>query len=437
MDVLFIHPNFPGQFKRLAHAFARQPDVRVHTLGDASWMKPSSLRPPRPDEHRLGYMAIPPASTDTHPYVQGFESGVRRGQQVVRTLLPLKHQGFEPHVIYVHPGWGDGLYLKDIFPNAQVIGLFEYYYHPRGADVGFDPEFPMSFDDIFRIRTLNSLQHLALESCDVALCPTSWQKSRYPHAWQPHLQVLHDGIDTTEVVPDETAHLRVPPNPDLPNGLHLQAGDEVLTFVSRTLEPYRGFHQLMRALPAIQRQRPACQIVIAGNDQPPGYGPPSPNHATWKAQMLSQLHNHLDLNRIHFTGSLPYNQYLNLLQVSRVHVYLTYPFVLSWSALEALSAGCLLVASDTAPVREFVRHQHNGLLIDFFDTRKLVDLTCDGLARPQIYKPIRLQARRSAQDELDFYGVIYPRHNRLISTSSSGQMYHPTAIDSAPHAATP
>ncbi len=170
-------PQFPGQFRRLARRLDEQPGVKVYTLGDESWMpKGYSL----PNAERFSYPGLAPVSEGVHPWVRNFDTAVRRGQLVVLTLLKLKHQGFEPAVIYIHPGWGDGLFLKELFPNTTVIGLFEYFYHARGADVGFDPEFPLNFDDLFRVRMLNTVQQHALESCDVKLSPTTWQKSRYP-----------------------------------------------------------------------------------------------------------------------------------------------------------------------------------------------------------------------------------------------------------------
>ena len=404
MNVLFVHPNFPGQFRRLAAALNKEPGVQVYTLGDESRMPAFDL----PGVNRLSYPAPEPAGLATHPYVQGFEAGVRRGQQVVRTLLSHKLEGFEPDVIYIHPGWGDGLYLKDIFPNTKIIGLFEYYYHPRGADVGFDPEFPLTFNDIFRVRTMNTLQHYALETCDIRLTPTAWQKSLYPAAYQHQLECLHEGIDTDRIRPDSSATFT------LPNGVVVKAGDEVLTFVSRSLEPYRGFHCLMRSLPGIMRNRPNCQIIIVGQDEH-HYGPPPADAESWRAQYVNELKGQIDSDRLHFTGTLAFDNYLKVLQISRVHVYLTYPFILSWSMLEAMSAGCLVVGSDTPTVQEVINHGHNGVLFPFFDTDALVSTATDALAQPHNYYSLRETARLTIQTRYDFNSVIYPHHLALLS----------------------
>ncbi len=356
---------------------------------------------------QLSYPKPESNGSETHPYVQSFESGVRRGQQVVRTLLSHKQQGLEPDVIYIHPGWGDGLYLKEIFPNCKIIGLFEYYYYARGADVGFDPEFPLRFDDLFRVRTLNTLQLHALEHCDIHLAPTQWQKSRYPQAYQPQLQCLHEGIDTEQVCPNPEASFT------LADGHKVNAGDEVLTFVSRGLEPYRGFHCLMKALPGIMSARPHCQIIIVGEDKV-HYGPKAQYADSWKAHYLNQLGGILDTSRIHFTGSLNYSDYLTVIQISRVHVYLTYPFILSWSMLEAMSAGCLVLGSDTAPVQEVIQHGDNGLLFPFFDTNALVAMATEALSRPEDYDHLRQAARQTIQTRYDFKKVIYPQHLDML-----------------------
>lgn len=404
MDVLFIHPNFPGQFLRLAERLGQEPGYKVYTLGDASWMPPGFVIP---GVEHLSYPAPDPAGNDTHPYVRNFDSAVRRGQAVVRALLPLKHQGFEPNVIYIHPGWGDGLYLKELFPNTKVVGLFEYFYHARGADVGFDPEFPLAFDDLFRVRTLNTVQLHALDSCDIRLSPTTWQRSRYPKVYHASMQALHEGIDTVRIGPDAAATFT------LPNGTTVKAGDEVLTYVSRSLEPYRGFHCFMRALPAILRDRPHCQVIVVGGDKQ-HYGPPATGAATWREQYLQELGAGLDLTRVHFTGPLLFSEYLKVLQVARAHVYLTYPFILSWSMLEAMAAGCVVIGSDTPPVQEVLTHESNGLLFPFFDVEALATTACTALAEPERFEPLRRAARATIESHYDFDTVIFPRHQELL-----------------------
>ncbi|MBG9388190.1 glycosyltransferase family 4 protein [Caenimonas aquaedulcis] len=404
MDVLFIHPNFPGQFRRVAAALARQPGMRVIGMGDQSWMDPARaiadvpvIAYPKPGDSAMG----------AHAHSRSFDAAVRRGHQVVTTLSAHKQQGLEPDVIFVHPGWGDGFYLRDFFPGAKVVGLFEYYYHPRGTDVGFDPEFPSSFEDIFRLRTTNATQLLALDSCDEGFSPTAWQRSLFPAAWRYRLSLLHEGVETDVVAPDPNAQIT------LPDGTVLKAGDEVLTYVSRNLEPYRGYHIFMRALPAILQARPECHVVIVGGDGV-SYGKKPEPGTTWKQKYLDEVKDGLDLSRVHFTDTLPYETYVKVLQVSRVHVYLTYPFILSWSMLEAMSAGCLVLASGTPPVEEVISHGDNGLLFPFLQPQRLADAAIEALADPVRFLPLREQARKTIEEKFDFHRVTVPGYLRMM-----------------------
>ncbi len=238
----------------------------------------------------------------------------------------------------------------------------------NGPDMGFDPEFPAALDDRLRVSTWRAHHLLALEQCDVAIAPTQWQKSQFPATYQPKIQVLHEGIATDLLGPDPQAQLT------LPNGRVLKAGDPVVTYVARNLEPYRGFHVFMRCLPALLAAHPTCQVLIVGGDEV-SYGRAPKNARSWREALLREVNidTSSETGRVHFLGKLPYAQYRRVLQVSAVHVYLTYPFVLSWSLLEALASGCAVVASDTAPVREVIRQRENGLLVDFFDGKQLLD----------------------------------------------------------------
>lgn len=404
MEILFVHPNFPGQFKRLAPALALEPEFRIHAIGDEEWMENSTLPANVPV---IRYPTPPETDSNIHNYARSFDAAVRRGQQVVQTLLTYKRQGLEPDLIFVHPGWGDAFYLKNIFPGSKVIGLFEYYYRARGADVGFDPEFPMNFDDIFRIHSLNATQLLALESCDLGYCPTNWQRSCFPDKYQPSLNVIHDGIDTDAVTPDDGAAIT------LSDGSTHSAGEEIITFVSRNLEPYRGFHTFMRSLPRILEMRPNCKVIIVGGDSV-SYGKQPPPGKTYRQRYLDEIANKVDLTRVHFTGYLPYGDYLKILQISAVHIYLTYPFILSWSMLEAMSAGCLVIASSTSPVREVIIDGENGLLFPFKDPNTLAKKAVAVLDNPSQYQHLRHAARQTIVDNYDFNTVSYPAVKQLI-----------------------
>lgn len=407
MQILFIHPNFPGQFRRLATALAKEPGIDVVGVGDATW---TNSTVPIPDVPVIHYPTPEEAAPGTHIYARRFENAVRRGQAIIQKLIEHKRNGLEPDIIVTHPGWGDGFFLRTLFPLTPVIGLFEYYYHARGADVGFDPEFPSGFDDLFRVHCLNATQLLALESCDYGICPTEWQKQRFPKAYHDRLSVIHEGIDTDLVRPDPSATVT------LPDGSVHCAGEEILTYVSRNLEPYRGYHIFIRALPKILAARPNCKILIVGADGV-SYGKPAPSGETYKEKYWDEIASRVDHSRIFFTGALPYETYLKVLQVSRAHVYLTYPFILSWSMMEAMAAGCLIIGSSTPPVQEIIQHEKNGILFPFQDPGALAQRAIEALENNTRYDGIRAAGRKTIVDNYDFLRITYPKLKQLIESN--------------------
>lgn len=375
MRVLIIHQNFPGQFRHVAKAWSERPGWQVVGIG-------RDTAPGLPELEKTGRLTLirykphRQVHPNQHHYLRRMEDAVLHGQAVARVLLKLKAQGFTPDVILAHPGWGETLNAKDVFPDTRLVHYCEWYYNvpPEGksgldpdwqwADIGFDPEFPITFDDRARIRAWNALHLLNLENCDAAISPTHWQKAQHPKAYLDKITVAHEGIDTENLGPDPNAAIK------LPSGQVLRAGDPVITYVARNLEPYRGFHQFMRALPAIQREHKTCHTVIVGGDDV-SYGRKPEGAANWREKMLQEVGSQLDPTRTHFLGKVPYEAYKKVLQVSAAHVYLTYPFVLSWSALEAMGTGCLVIGSDTAPVREVVKHESNGMLVSLCDSEQL------------------------------------------------------------------
>lgn len=386
MKVLFIHQNFPGQFKHIAQHLAQQPSVEVLAIGRDSARGLPGVRLLRYKPHR-------PANAGTHPYARTFEDAVLHGQEVLRLLLDLKRKGYRPDVIVAHPGWGETLYAKEVFPDTKLIHFCEFYYHSHGADANFDPEFPLSIDGAARIRSRNALHLLNLENCDQAITPTHWQHSLHPAAYRDKIQVIHEGIDTAALRSDPQATLQ------LPNGTVLRAGMPIVTYVARNLEPYRGFHSFMRALPQLLKQHPTCQVVIVGGDGV-SYGSAPKDAPNWRSKLLAEqfsAEQPLDLNRVHFLGKVPYEDYKKVLQVSAAHIYLTYPFVLSWSLLEAMASGCLIVGSDTAPVREVIRDGHNGLLVDFFNPQEIAARILTALVQSGRFTGLRRAAYDSAQ----------------------------------------
>ncbi|SEK92737.1 Glycosyltransferase involved in cell wall bisynthesis [Roseateles sp. YR242] len=376
MKILVIHQNFPGQFGHLVQAWARRPGWDVRGIG-------RDTSPGIPGFRRLmRYRPSRQTHPGQHPYLRQMESATLHGQAVARLLMRLKRNGFVPDAIVAHPGWGETLFAKDVFPQARLIHLCEWFYNADGADLGFDPEFPLSLDERARVRTWNALHTLNLTHCDVAISPTRWQRDRHPEIFQSKILVQHEGVDIERLGPDPAASFT------LPDGTVLKAGDPVVTYVARNLEPYRGFHVFMRALEQLQRLHPTCHTVIVGGDGV-SYGSRPKDAPNWKTALLRQVS--LDPARTHFLGRLAHRDYLRVLQVSAAHVYLTYPFVLSWSLLEAMASGTPLVASDTAPVREVLQPAEDARLVDFFDPAAIADAVhglLEAAERPRQRRPL-------------------------------------------------
>jgi glycosyltransferase involved in cell wall biosynthesis len=324
-----------------------------------------------------------------------FLRALERGRRAAAGAAQLKRAGFRPDIILAHIGWGEALFLKDIFPDAQLLLYCEFFYRARGADTGFDPEFAPSAGSIARLRVMNAPLLMGLDAADLGIAPTQWQRHQYPAVYRSRIPVVHDGIDTDVAVPGE------PPE------------EELITYVARNLEPYRGFHVFMRAIPEIQRRRPKARIAIVGGDEV-SYGVRLPPGETYRQRMLRELDGRIDLSRVHFLGRIPYAAYIELLRKSTVHVYLTYPFVLSWSLLEAMACGCLVVGSRTPPVEEVMRDGVNGLLAGFFCTEELVARIDEAIDRQDDLKPLRQAARRTVVERYDLKTVCLPAQLRLV-----------------------
>jgi glycosyltransferase involved in cell wall biosynthesis len=404
MRLLFVHQNFPGQFRHLAMALAGQKDVKVVAIGEHANV--AGLPVPAGIE-RLTYTPARAPTKGVHPYLGNVEAAVLRGQAVVRKAIELGRRGFVPDLVCVHAAWGEGLYLRDVFPASRIVGYFEFCYRGTGADVGFDPEFPATLDDRLRIRTWNMIQQSTFFAVDWGLSPTRWQAGTFPAEIRQRLSVIHDGIDTRRLLPDPQARFA------LADGRRLTAQDEVVTFVSRGLEPYRGFHVFMRALPELMQRRPHAQFVVVGVDKP-SYGRAPADAASWREKLLAEVGGRIDAARLHFTGKLAYDAFVSLLQVSRAHVYLSYPFVLSWSMLEAMAVGAPVVASATAPVTEVIEHEANGLLFDFFDRDALVAGVCRLLDDAELRQALGAAGRRTVVERCDLATVCLPAQLRLM-----------------------
>lgn len=358
MNVLFIHQNFPGQFVHLAADLARKKRNKVMALTMHANPAPAgvAVRP---------YTLLRQPAADTHPLQREEESKILRAEACAAAAFQLKREGFVPDIIVAHPGWGEALFIKDVFPQAKLVIYCEYYYALEGQDVGFDPEIPpLNFEQRCRLRLKNTTNLLSMELADAAISPTAWQKSTYPVWAQDKITVIHDGIDVERLRFNPHARLTLSANA-FHNELTFRPGDEVLSYVARNLEPVRGFQVLMRALPDVLRMRPNAHAIVVGGDDI-SYGHRPPGGGTWRDHLLAEVGDQLDMSRVHFVGKVPYQAYLQLLSISRVHAYWTTPFVLSWSLLEAALSGLPTVGSRTPPVQEFA--QRLGIeSVDFFD----------------------------------------------------------------------
>ncbi|WP_300157980.1 glycosyltransferase [Solidesulfovibrio sp.] len=406
LTVLFVHKDFPSQFRGLLEHFLRRPGTRVAAIRDGA------KGAPIPGVVDAPYGGLGERPQGLHQYARQVEEQIRRGRAAMEAAKALRRAGIVPDLVYAHPGWGEALFLKDVFPSARLIAYCEHYYLPREGDAAFDPEFPL-LEYHWPIVTLqNTAGLLALAACDRGVSPTFWQRGNYPRPWQERIEVVHEGVDTDLVRPDPAARLRLDGLPG-----ELAVGDEVVTYMARDLEPYRGFHVFMRCLPHLLRLRPRCRVLVVGREGA-SYGMKPPFGQSYAKRYKAQ--HPVDPNRVFFRDTLPYPDFLKVLQISACHVYLTYPFVLSWSVLEAMAAGCLLVGSDTPPVREVVADGENGFLTDFFDHEALAARIASVLEARDGLAHVRRAARETVLARYDKKRVCLPAHLRLAGRVLAG-----------------
>lgn len=397
MNILFLHRNFPAQFRHIVPAFANNPENNVVfiTNNDTDIMK---------NVKKAVYKLKRTVPDNCHRYLRFMEESVIHAQATAEAAIAVKNTGFVPDIIYGHT-WGQTMYMKDVFPDVPLLCYFEWFYNINGADVGFDGIKP-DIDEAAKLRTKNAHLLIDLYSCDYGISPTKFQASQFPKEFQNKIKILHDGVDTDFCCPDENATFTVKEK-----NLTLSANDEVVTYATRGMEAYRGFPEFMKAAERLLKKRPNLHIVIAGEDRV-CYGPKLAG-TTYKQLMLKNLD--LDLNRLHFVGALPFYEYVNLLRISSAHVYLTYPFVCSWSMLDSMSCACPLIASNTAPVTEFVKDGENGLLFDFYDIDEQVTKIEFALDNKSLMKPVRENARRTIVENYALKDLL-PEHIKYIKS---------------------
>jgi glycosyltransferase involved in cell wall biosynthesis len=416
VNILFVHQNFPGQFLHLAPALAAR-GHKVAALTDEANPRSSTITTwryrspgPRPDPGAARLATTFAEMTD-------------RATRAARAARQLRDRhGYQPDVIFGHGGWGETLFLREIWPRARLLVYAELYYAARGLDVGFDPEFGSVSDDrAFAVTARQAHQALMMAQADAALSPTAFQARTFPACFRDKITVIHDGVDTDRLRPDPQACLT------LTGGQVLAAGDEVLSFVNRNLEPYRGYHRFIRALPQVLAARPKAQVVIVGGDGV-SYGAARGDGRSWKDVFLDEVRDRLDLSRVHFTDRIPYADFVSLMQVTRVHCYLTVPFTLSWSMLEAMSAGALVVGSSTPPVAEVIEDGVTGRLVDFFDQQALASTLIDALARPVAMAPLREAGRQMVQARFDLNRISLPQLIAWVELGGSGLLPVPSRL---------
>ena len=397
MRCLFVHSNLPAQFRHLCYSLGRDPanEVVFATMNARPEWEIPGVR-------KAVFAADGEPARGVHPLARNMEECMRKAAGALQAAQALRTQGFAPDVVYGHSGWGPTLFLPEVFPQARQLRYLEWFYDPDGADAGFGGQ-TLSTEARAQMRARNLPILMDLERCHLGICPTRWQASQFPPELRAKLTILHDGVDTEFFRPDPGSPLVLP-------GLDLSGAAEIVTYATRGMEPYRGFPQFMEAAVEVTRARPGCHVVVAGEDRA-CYGPPPAKGKTWKQAVLEKLKP--DPARIHFTGPLPYGHYRRLLQASTVHVYLTRPFVLSWSFLEALSCGCLTVASDTGPVREVLRHGVNGLLTDLTRPAAIAARIVEALEGREKYAGLRTKARETVLRHYDLKKLL-PRHLALL-----------------------
>ncbi len=357
MRYLFVHQNFPGQFLHLIRGLLAEGGHEIMFISEPNTNQIGGVR-------RVVYHLPEYAQEPIHPHAREWDRAVRRAEQVAGVALNLKSLGFQPDIIIGHHGWGELLDLKHVFPNVPILGYFEFYYSQTGADVGFDPEFPA--DDAIRLRitSMNQINHAAIALGEHGQSPTQWQRTRYPEWARGGIRLLREGVRLDDLAPEAAARRARLAIKDFVVGPR----DKLVTYVVRNLEPYRGYHTMMRALPSLLKRKDVKVVMVGGDEV--SYGARLAT-GSWRDHYLKEMEGKYDASRVLLPGQVPYDVYRSLLKRSDAHVYLTYPFVVSWSLREAMAAGCAIVAADVEPVREFVTDRETGLLTPALDSERL------------------------------------------------------------------
>ncbi len=403
MKLLFLHQNFPGQYRQLVDFLVAQGGHEIVFLTQRRGV------PETPGLRVIRYAPHHRPAKDAYGLSRYWEECAGAGFGAAQAAAALKEEGFTPDVILGHVGWGELTFLKQVWEDVPIIGFFEYYFLAKGGSVGFDPEFPANAHTPFIMHARNAVNYINLETVDVGQSPTHWQKNSYPESFHSKIYTCHDGIRTDQLTPDPDASIELGRL-----GRAVTRDDEIFTYMARNMEPTRGFHVFMRALPHILKARPNARALIIGGNET-SYGKESSAEGGYRAEMEREVGDAVDWSRVHFLGRVPFEDYQRIIQISRCHIYLTVPFVLSWSLLESMSMGATIVASDVAPVREAITHGETGLLVDFFQPEQLAAEVVKVLGSPADYAHLGPAARAHVVETYDFLTRCLPEHIAQIN----------------------
>ncbi|MFO0948116.1 MAG: glycosyltransferase [Planctomycetota bacterium] len=381
MHVLFVHQNFPAQFGHIAAYLVKNKGFRCTFVSQQPSGRVGGIE-------KIQYQLKGGATKSTHYCSRTFENSVWHAHAVYEALA--QRPDIQPDLVVGHSGFGSTLFLRDLY-DCPIINYFEYFYRPKNSDMDFRPDFPTSPMNSLRSRARNAMLLLDLENCDLGYSPTVWQRSRLPGLFHEKVRVIFDGVDTS------LWHRRQ----DVPrvlNGEVIPDDVKIVTYVSRGMESMRGFDIFMKMAKILGDRRKDVLFLIAGQDRV-CYGGDEKvtGNKSFKDWVLSQ--DNYDLSRFRFLGLVPPDSLANLFSVSNLHVYLTVPFVLSWSLMDAMACGATVLASNTAPVREMIEHGRNGLLVDFFDVEGFAKTAGDILDAPADYSHLGMAAETLIQEQ--------------------------------------
>ena len=400
--ILFVHQNMPGQYRELLDF------LRAQGGHELVFLTQRRNHPEVEGVRKVVYRPHRVPAKDAYGLSKTWEEAAGYGYGAAQAAQALRGEGFTPDVILGHTGWGELLFMKQVWPDVPILGFFEYYYREHGGPVNFDPEDPSNEATPYLLAARNAVPNHNIQVVDRGLAPTRWQRDCFPESFHDKLYVCHDGIRTDRLKPDPDVSLH------LGRAGRITREDEIFTYVARNMERTRGFHTFMRALPDILAARPKARALIVGGSGT-SYGRASTAEGGFRAEMEAEIGDRVDWDRVHFLGKVPYDSFRRIVQISRCHIYLTMPFVLSWSLLEAMAMEATIVASDVPPVREALTHGETGLLVDFFRPDQLAAQVTDVLADPAAHARLGPAARRHVVETYDFLNVCLPRHLAQIN----------------------